>query len=93
MADGLLGRAGAGLGPGGVARLFAGGTVLCDGAMGTMLYARGVFINRCYDELNLSQPETGAGGPCGVSAGWRGGDGDQYVWRECVSAGALWAAG
>src|SRR5271154_3152282 len=38
-------------------RLFDGGTVLCDGAMGTMLYARGVFINRCYDELNLSQPE------------------------------------
>src|SRR5271170_1224964 len=38
--------------------LFEGGrTVLCDGAMGTMLYARGVFINRCYDELNLSQPE------------------------------------
>jgi homocysteine S-methyltransferase len=25
--------------------------------MGTMLYARGVFINRSYDELNLSQPE------------------------------------
>jgi methionine synthase I (cobalamin-dependent) len=32
-------------------------TVLCDGAMGTTLYERGVFINRCYDELNLSQPE------------------------------------
>jgi methionine synthase I (cobalamin-dependent)/5,10-methylenetetrahydrofolate reductase len=42
---------------GAVGRLFNGGTVLCDGAMGTMLYARGVFINRCYDELNLSQPE------------------------------------
>jgi homocysteine S-methyltransferase len=41
----------------GVARLFTGVPVLCDGAMGTMLYARGVFINRCYDELNLSQPE------------------------------------
>jgi homocysteine S-methyltransferase len=40
-----------------VNRLFVGGTVLCDGAMGTMLYARGIFINRCYDELNLSQPE------------------------------------
>ncbi|HTC75078.1 MAG TPA: bifunctional homocysteine S-methyltransferase/methylenetetrahydrofolate reductase [Edaphobacter sp.] len=40
-----------------VGKLFAGGTVLCDGAMGTMLYARGIFINRCYDELNLSQPE------------------------------------
>ena len=43
--------------PAGVERLFCGATVLCDGAMGTMLYARGVFINRCYDELNLSQPE------------------------------------
>lgn len=27
-----------------------------DGAMGTMLYSRGVFVNACYDELNLSQP-------------------------------------
>lgn len=26
-----------------------------DGAMGTMIYARGVYINRCYDELNLTQ--------------------------------------
>jgi len=25
--------------------------------MGTLLYAQGIFINRCYDELNLSQPE------------------------------------
>ena len=31
--------------------------VLCDGAMGTLLYGKGIFINRCYDELNLSQPE------------------------------------
>ena len=30
--------------------------VLCDGATGTLLYAKGVFINRSYDELNLSQP-------------------------------------
>jgi methionine synthase / methylenetetrahydrofolate reductase(NADPH) len=37
--------------------LFGQRTVLCDGAMGTSLYARGVFINRCYDELNLSQPD------------------------------------
>lgn len=40
-----------------VDRIFAGTPVLWDGAMGTMLYARGVFINRSYDELNLSQPE------------------------------------
>lgn len=32
------------------------GVVVCDGAMGTMLYARGVFLNRCFDELNLSNP-------------------------------------
>lgn len=31
--------------------------VLCDGAMGTLLYAKGIFINRCYDELNVAQPE------------------------------------
>jgi methionine synthase I (cobalamin-dependent)/5,10-methylenetetrahydrofolate reductase len=37
--------------------IFGTRTVLCDGAMGTSLYARGIFINRCYDELNLSQPE------------------------------------
>lgn len=28
-----------------------------DGAMGTMLYARGVFVNVCYDELNATRPE------------------------------------
>src|SRR5438876_4869025 len=30
---------------------------LFDGAMGTMLYSKGVFINKCYDELNLRTPE------------------------------------
>ena len=39
-------------------RLLADGRPhLFDGAMGTMLYARGVYINRCYDELNLREPE------------------------------------
>ncbi len=33
------------------------GPILCDGAMGTLLYAKGIFINRCYDELNLAQPD------------------------------------
>ena len=28
-----------------------------DGAMGTMLYSKGVFINQCYDELNVRAPE------------------------------------
>jgi methionine synthase I (cobalamin-dependent) len=41
-----------------VDRLFAGGVVLCDGAMGTMLCGCGISIDRCYDELNLLQPQT-----------------------------------
>ncbi|HEY4129088.1 MAG TPA: bifunctional homocysteine S-methyltransferase/methylenetetrahydrofolate reductase [Gemmatimonadaceae bacterium] len=31
--------------------------VVFDGAMGTMLYAKGVFINQCYDELALRSPD------------------------------------
>lgn len=30
--------------------------LLFDGALGTMLYSHGIYINRCYDELNLSNP-------------------------------------
>jgi homocysteine S-methyltransferase len=30
--------------------------MVADGAMGTMLYSKGAFINRCFDELNLSAP-------------------------------------
>src|SRR4026209_2370519 len=36
---------------------FARAAMVADGAMGTMLYAKGVYINRCYDELNLSSPD------------------------------------
>jgi homocysteine S-methyltransferase len=39
------------------ADIFANRPILADGAMGTVLYARGVLINRCYDELNLSDPK------------------------------------
>src|SRR5687768_12971712 len=31
--------------------------LVCDGAMGTMLYGKGIFLNRCFDELNLTQPD------------------------------------
>ena len=34
-----------------------GRTHVFDGAMGTMLYGRGVYLNVCYDELNLRQPD------------------------------------
>jgi homocysteine S-methyltransferase len=31
--------------------------IVFDGAMGTMLYSKGVYINQCYDELNLRAPD------------------------------------
>lgn len=31
--------------------------VLGDGGMGSEIYGRGIFINRCYDELNISSPK------------------------------------
>ena len=40
-----------------IEQLLERGSVLCDGAMGTMLYDRGIFIGRSFDELNLSQAE------------------------------------
>jgi len=32
------------------------GPLLCDGAMGTVLYARGVALDACFDVLNLNNP-------------------------------------
>lgn len=31
--------------------------LVCDGAMGTMLYSKGVFVNRCFESLNLNEPD------------------------------------
>src|ERR1700750_2358800 len=38
-------------------RKLESGVVVADGAMGTMLYGKGIFINRCFDELNISAPQ------------------------------------
>ena len=40
--------------------------LVADGAMGTVLYAKGVFIHRCIDELNLSLPGAGSRRPPGI---------------------------
>ena len=37
-------------------RLLSEKVLIGDGAMGTMLYQYGVFLNRCFDELNVSDP-------------------------------------
>ena len=31
--------------------------LVCDGAMGTMIYSRGIYINQCYENLNLARPD------------------------------------
>src|SRR5574341_1553499 len=36
--------------------LLSSQTLLADGAMGTMLHARGVGFDKCFDELNLANP-------------------------------------
>jgi homocysteine S-methyltransferase len=33
------------------------GVLIGDEAMGTMLYQHGVFLNRCFDELSLTDPK------------------------------------
>ena len=40
-----------------LAEALTSGPLLVDGAMGSLLYERGVLHTRSYDELNLSQPE------------------------------------
>ncbi|HLA38986.1 MAG TPA: homocysteine S-methyltransferase family protein, partial [Candidatus Glassbacteria bacterium] len=30
--------------------------LVCDGAMGTLIYSKGVHLSRCFDEVNLSNP-------------------------------------
>ena len=62
---------------------------VADGAMGTMLYAKGAFINRCYDELNLSLPALVRDVHQEyVRAGARD-HRDQHVWREPQAPGAF----
>src|SRR5438067_13107650 len=39
-----------------LSRRLAAGPLLCDGAMGTLLYARGVSLDACFDVLNLNTP-------------------------------------
>jgi homocysteine S-methyltransferase len=36
--------------------LLENGTLLADGAMGTMLHARGIGFDKCFDELNITNP-------------------------------------
>src|SRR5881628_2344595 len=39
-----------------LSRRLAAGPLLCDGAMGTLFYARGVSVDACFDVLNLNNP-------------------------------------
>jgi homocysteine S-methyltransferase len=43
--------------PTGLRERLEAGVVVGDGAMGTMLYGKGIYINRCFDELNVASPD------------------------------------
>jgi hypothetical protein len=60
--------------------------------MGTMLFERGISIDRCCEELKLklSQPETVAGVPCRLSAGGREDHRDKHIRHQRVAA-RIWA--
>ena len=61
--------------------LLNSGTLLADGAMGTMLHARGVGFDRCFDELNLTNPAAVADAVVG-----RGADRERAVAQEHFDA-------
>ena len=63
--------------------------LVCDGAMGTMLYGKGVFINRCFESLNLTQPDLVVDVHERVPEGRRGRDRDQHLRREPHEAARL----
>ncbi len=64
-------------------KMFAGRTILCDGAMGTTLSGRGIFINRCYDELkSLSQPDLIRSVHEDYLQGWSRADRNQHLLRS-----------
>ena len=63
----------------------AGRVLVCDGSAGTMLCAKGIFLNRSFDELNLTQPDLVADVP-GLRQGRRRRDRDQYLRRQSGEA-------
>ncbi len=40
--------------------------LIFDGAMGTMIYSKGVFINTCYEHLCITNPKLIGGYPSGI---------------------------
>ena len=63
--------------------------LVCDGAMGTMLYSKGVFVNRCFESLNLTQPDLVAEVHLDYVRAGRRRDRDQHLRREPRQAGVL----
>ena len=63
--------------------------LVADGAMGTMLYDKGIFINRCYDELNLTSPDMIRQIHADYVKAGRGDPGDQYLRRQSHAAGGF----
>ena len=70
--------------------LIADGRVhVVDGAMGTMLYDKGIFLNTCFDELVVARPGRRQRGARRVRRRRRRADRDQHLRRQPAQAGAV----
>ena len=61
-------------------------TVLADGAMGTMLHSRGISFEKCFDELNLTNPSAVAAIHQRIYRGRRATHIDQHLWSKSLSS-------
>ncbi len=55
-----------------------------DGAMGSLLYERGVFVTQNFEQLNVTRPDVVAEDPRGLRQRRREGHRDQHVRRELL---------
>ena len=69
-------------------RLSQNEVIVFDGGVGTYLYEKGIYINTCFDELNLTNPGPCRRGPPGLRRSGGGCDRDEHVRRQQVQARA-----
>ena len=63
-----------------------------DGAMGSLLYERGIFVTQNFEQLNVTRPDVVAQDPRGLRRRRREGHRDQHVRRELASASTATAS-
>ena len=63
-----------------------------DGAMGSLLYERGIFVTQNFEQLNVTRPDVVAQDPRGLRRRRRAGHRDQHVRRQLASGSTATAS-